>query len=274
MTKIATLMAVYHGDNPRDFRAAIDSILAQNLEESVVSRIYLAIDGPVPDPLNREIQEVERHLFKIVRQNENKGLANALNSLISLLNDEQFIFRMDADDISMATRYQSQLHYLNQNPEIDILGTDMFEFDPKHGTRRVTKFSRSPDEARNRLCWRVPVAHPTVCFRRHVFDCINGYPNVPHNEDIALWFLCAQQGYSFGNVPEPLYQFKVDEKFWNRRSIQKAFWEWRCYTLGGLELDGLSWKIFLPSLRLALRLSPKWLQRRAYESRIRRPIGK
>lgn len=273
MKKIATIMAVYHADDPSDFRTALDSVLAQQFTNPVESRIYLAVDGPVPEELEVELNNVEPLLHRLVRLDRNRGLAHALNSLISRLEDEEFVFRMDADDLSMPTRYQSQLEFFNRSPEIGILGTDMVEFDRVDGNQRTVSFSRDPEQARDWLHWRVPVAHPTVCFRRNVLNDVGGYPEVPYNEDIALWFRCAEQGYMFGNVPEPLYRFKIDERFWSRRSAEKAFWEWRCYTIGGMRLHGLSWKLFLPTVRLALRLSPKWLQKWAYGSSIRRPWG-
>ena len=270
MLKLATIMAVYDGDSPEGFRAAIDSVLNQKFSERVNSRVYLAVDGPVSEELEEQICSVEPQLHRVIRIMNNGGLANALNTLICHLEDEQFVFRMDADDLSLPTRYPCQLAYFAIGSNIDVLGTNIIEVDCRAKKRREVKFARNSREARERLGWRAPVAHPTVCFRRHVLNTTKGYPDVLYNEDIALWFRCAEFGFAFGNVQEALYEFTIDEGFWKRRSLQKAFGEWRCYVLGGLRIDGLSWKILLPTIRLILRLSPRWFQKWAYNSRLRR----
>lgn len=119
-------MAVYRGDDPIEFRAAVNSIVTQKFTAPVDSRIYLAVDGPVPEALSREIDSIEPELYRVVRIKVNGGLANALNTLIGELDDECFVFRMDADDRSEPERYQIQLDYLAKATKVDILGTDIF----------------------------------------------------------------------------------------------------------------------------------------------------
>lgn len=269
-TKVATLMAVYRGDDPQALAVAIESVLGQQYTDEVESRLYLAVDGPVPDGINRVISEREGRIYLIHRLKRNSGLAAALNALIKELSDEVFVFRMDADDRSHIRRYQVQLDYFGLHPAIDILGTDIVEVDTEKGTRRRISFCRGPDDALAKLCRGVPVAHPTVCFRRHVLDRVGGYPRSGTNEDIALWFRCAKEGFKFDNVNEPLLDFTVGPNFWSRRSISKAFTELHCYTTGIWAMDGVTWKYVYPMLRFLLRIAPRWLSRLMYGSALRR----
>lgn len=271
-TKVATLMAVYRGDDPLALAVAFESVLGQQFTEDVESRLYLAVDGPVPEVINREIAERSERIYRVHRLERNLGLAAALNSLIKELSEEEFVFRMDADDRSHIRRYQAQLDYFRLHPAIDILGTDIFEVDTVNGTRRRISYCRGPDDALARLCRGVPVAHPTVCFRRHVLDRVGGYPLSGTNEDIALWFRCAQEGFKFDNVNEPLLDFTVGPNFWSRRSIGKAFSELRCYTVGIWAINGITWKYLYPMLRFMLRIAPRWLARLIYGSAIRRLV--
>lgn len=267
--KIATIMSVYAGDNATQLRHAIESIVNQSFSEPVDSRIYLAIDGKISNELNSTIEDYRDKIHLVHQNNTNKGLAASLNTLISMLEDEEFIFRMDADDRSHADRYQSQLDYFKSFPEVDILGTDMVEVDMSNGSRRQVTFCKDPEDAISRLCMRVPVAHPTVCFRRHVIDRVGGYPLTGTNEDVALWFRCAKEGFKFDNVKKPLLDFSINHNFWKRRSYKKAFSELRCYTAGIWQLDGVTWKYVYPLARFAMRIAPNWLSRRLYNSKIR-----
>ena len=271
-TKIATLMAVYHGDDPQALATALESVLGQQFTDDVESRLYVAVDGPVQTDINRVISEYEKYIYRVYRLERNCGLAASLNALIKELGDEEFVFRMDADDRSHIRRYQAQLDYFRQHPAIDILGTDIVEVDIENGTRRLISFCRGPDDALARLCWRVPVAHPTVCFRRPVLDCVGGYPTSGTNEDIALWIHCAQKGFRFDNIHQPLLEFTICPNFWRRRSISKAVSEMRCYITGIWAMHGFTWKYVLPVLRFALRIAPQWLSRLVYGSSIRRPV--
>lgn len=262
-------MAVYRGDNPSGLEIALDSVLHQTFTDDVESRLYLAIDGPVTDEINQVVATRENQIHRILRLEQNRGLAAALNSLIKLLTDEVFVFRMDSDDRSHPTRFQTQLDYFKEHPDIDILGTDMIEIDTQSGTHRRVSFCSGPDDAIAKLCQRVPVAHPTVCFRRRVLDRVGGYPLAGTNEDIALWFRCAQEGFRFDNVKQPLLDFTINSKFWSRRSYKKAFSEFRCYAQGIWAMEGFTWKYIYPLARFSMRIAPSWLARKAYNSRFR-----
>lgn len=267
--RTGTLMAVYHGDCPQAVGAALDSVLQQRLAEGVESRLYIAIDGPVSADIESVIDARRASIHRIVRLPTNQGLATALNTLIASMEDELFVFRMDADDRSELHRYQAQLDHLLSHPDIDILGTDIVEVDKSTGETRRISFSRSHDQAMRELCRRVPVAHPTVCFRRRVLDRVGGYPTSGTNEDIALWFRCAREGFKFGNVHEPLLEFTIGPGFWRRRSMKKAFSELRCYVAGIWSTEGVTWRYVFPIARFVLRLAPSRLSRWAYASPLR-----
>lgn len=268
--KIATIMSVYRGDDPDDFLRSIESICDQKLPDSIQSRIYLAIDGPVSGEIMSAINSLKDKIYHIEKMRKNEGLSCALNRLIDQLQDEDYIFRMDSDDLSLEGRYISQIQFLESNPLIDIVGTDIIEFDRATNKARNVKFARTPEEAIKNICWRVPVAHPTVCFRRSAVSSIGHYPNVPQNEDIALWFKCLKLGLRFGNVPMALYQFKIDDRFWRRRSFAKAFYELRSYLLGIYSLYGFSFRMVLPMARFVFRLLPASIQRAGYDLNIRK----
>ncbi len=265
--RVATLMAVYRGDDPQYFQAALRSVLDQRFETPVISNIYLGVDGRLSPELDRVIELHRHRLHCVLRSDANLGLATTLNRLIAALDDEAFIFRMDADDISRPERYATQLRHMCAHPEVDILGTDIIEFDGR-SQRRIVTFARDPEQALQHLHLRVPVAHPSVCIRRRVLALTGGYPTTGTNEDVSLWFRCAALGLRFDNVHLPLLEFRITDAFWRRRSVAKAFSEWSCYAHGISSLHGaLNWRQVFPVLRLGLRLAPQSVSRWAYRRR-------
>ncbi|MBS0307073.1 MAG: glycosyltransferase [Proteobacteria bacterium] len=261
-------MAIYSRDEPASFERAMDSVLSQELPAGYVSRIYLGIDGPIPAALEAALQRYRERLHCISRSDANCGLAQTLNRLIRLREDEALFFRMDADDASLPGRFSAQIRYLEAHPEVDILGTAIIE-EGEDMAPRVVRFARSHEDAAARIARRVPVAHPTVCMRARVLDKLQGYPERRGNEDIALWFECLRAGLRFDNLAEPYLRFTVSPAFWKRRSLEKAFSEWRCYMQGIYRLTPWTWQYIYPMARLALRLSPTALVKRLYASSAR-----
>jgi hypothetical protein len=148
--------------------------------------------------------------------------------------------------------------------DVDILGTDIVEVDETTGSRRVIQFPAGSEDVILSIARRVPVAHPTACFRRRVLDHVGGYPLSPGNEDIALWFACLREGFRFDNVRQPLLEFRITEGFWARRSLRKAFRELGCYTRGIWATNRWTWRYAYPLARFAMRVAPQWASHLAY----------
>jgi len=69
------------------------------------------------------------------------------------------------------------------------------------------------------MLYRSPLAHPTVMFRRKVFQAGNRY-SVSHKimQDYELWSRLLQSGYVISNVPEYLLWFRMADGFFSRRA--------------------------------------------------------
>lgn len=269
MIYLAVFLAIYKNDDDELFDRAIQSIFDQNIPVGYEIRIYLGIDGPIGNNLERVIKKYEEKIYLIYRSNSNQGLAKTLNSLILNLESEAFIFRMDSDDFSLPNRFRNQLKFFKNHPDIDIVGTDIHEWDFESNIYRFVSYAFNHDDAFRKITRRVPVAHPTVCFRRSVFSVVDKYPEVRENEDIAMWFNCMKAGLRFGNVHKPLLIFSLNKSFWDRRSFPKALKEFKCYMRGIWMLYGFSWRYIFPILRLLLRISPTFLSKFLYKSRLR-----
>lgn len=264
--KLGVLISVYRAERPELFRRAILSVLEQRLNTNAEVRVYLGVDGPIPEELDRAIRDLEPELYKVMRFPQNRGLAHVLNDLIAAREDEDFFFRMDTDDASAADRFDKQLQYMLSRPSIDVLGTDILEVEEHTQDARVVHFADDPVAARRNIAMRVPVAHPTVCFRASVFDRVTGYPLTRLNEDVAMWFVCLQAGLAFDNVAEPLYEFRITDQFWSRRGLGKAWLEFKTYCSGLWALEGATWRYVFPVMRLGVRVIPASLQRIFYQS--------
>lgn len=224
-TNVAVIMSVYKSDNPGYLQLAIDSLLNQ----TITCHIYIYIDGSIPIELKQILDKYNNfHNFFIYASSINQGLACALNSLIEIVVTKgyNYIARMDSDDISRCQRIEKQVLFMNQFQDISVCGTFCSEF----GSSFSMKEKRVPlihEELVDYSIVRCPFIHPTVMFRRTIFDAGFRYPvDTKLTEDLAFWFVLLQNGFKFANIEEILLDYRLNElTLTRRRGIYKGISE-------------------------------------------------
>ena len=111
---ISVLMPVYNGE--KYLRDAIDSILNQTFTDYE----FLIINDGSNDLTDNIITSYKDARIKYIINYQNLGLIKSLNKGIRLAEGE-FIARMDADDISLPSRFEKQLRLFSKYPSIDIV---------------------------------------------------------------------------------------------------------------------------------------------------------
>lgn len=209
----------------------------------------------------------------IVPNKENLGLTKSLNKGIKVI-DGDFIARMDSDDISHPLRFERQVSYLTNHPDVAIVGGSIQEFNDNDNCLNVRHYPLNNDEVLKYIYKASPLAHPAVMMRKAIFD--NG---LSYNEryrttqDIALWFDAICNGYKIGNIRDVVLYFRRDDGVYERRSRRKAKNEFIIYIYGIYRLYGLfTWKYIYPFMRLGFRLMPKFIIKWIYEGKIRRTV--
>jgi len=126
--------------------------------------------------------------------------------------------RMDSDDICDAKRIETQIRYFEQHPDISVLGSWCIEFHSPGVPVYHKRLPVTPEDVPSFAVYRSPLAHPTVIFRRSVFDAGYRYdPSLPQMQDYDLWCRLVIGGYRIGNVPEYLLWYRMAENFYRRR---------------------------------------------------------
>lgn len=226
--KFSVLMSVYKNDNPEFLNQALKSIYDNQTVKP--DEIVIVIDGPIDKALEETITDFRKgkeNIVKIYPQSQNKGLGVALNVGINECTGD-YVFRMDSDDISLPNRFEKQIQYVKNHPEIDVLGAGISEF----------KFSTN-EKMRNRICpqnqdeiikmgkHRNPVNHVTVCAKRQSIIDAGNYQPLPYSEDYYLWIKMISKGYKFANLLEPLVYVRIGNGFTSRRGKKENINSWR-----------------------------------------------
>lgn len=211
--KISVVMAVYKNDKPEWLGEAIDSILNQTYK---ANEFIVVVDGPIPTKLNTTLESYNEKITTI-RLPQNKGLWNALNTGIKAAKND-LIARMDADDISLPNRFQTQAEEFETNPDLALLGAqiDEFESDSKDiASRRSVPLSQ--DEIVRFAKLRSPFNHPSVMYRRQAVLEVGGYSKLMRTEDYDLWVKLIMNKCIVKNMPDTLLLYRLNSGNMNRK---------------------------------------------------------
>lgn len=258
MCDFSILMSVYVNDNPTFLNLSLNSIFSQTLEPT---EVVLVKDGPLTLELNTIIKEYEEKYaqLKIVSLSVNMGLGLALNAGLKHCNYE-IIARIDADDICYPNRFEKQMAFMLDHPEISVLGSSVQEFNKTPGD--LNQFRELPTgsiELSKFSKFRNPINHPSVVFRKsHVLD-VGSYQSMLLFEDYYLWIRMQLKGYQIANLNEPLLHFRIGNDMVGRRSGYGYLKKEIAFLTKIKELGFLSNKDYIISIlcKSPLRLLPK-----------------
>lgn len=209
-------MSVYKNDSPNHFYESLQSIIKQTYRPK---EIVLVVDGPVSMEILRVINEFENQIeyFHTIRLNENVGLGNALRIGIENCKFE-LVARMDSDDVAVSDRFEKQLLYFQNNPDISIVGGQISEFiDRTDNIIGIRNCPITDPEIKEYIKRRCPFNHMTVMFNKeHVLN-VGNYVDWKFNEDYYLWLRMYLAGYKFYNLPDILVNVRVGNEMYSRR---------------------------------------------------------
>lgn len=269
----AVLMAVHSKDCAAWFAQAIESVFAQKSDDIEV-RLYLVVDGPIDHELQQVIDKSMPRIYRIEFQPESFGLSAALNVGIALLGDEDYVFRMDSDDIALPGRFAKQIKFMEQNPSVAVSGGSIVEFREGSDIGFVRTYPFKDFKAH--ICKGTILAHPAVVFRRGILlrYKYNESKKYRMNQDIELWFRMLESGdIRFGNLPDLLLLFRISDQSIKRRSRERATVELETYLRGIRAIHGLSIRMLFPVVRYISRMLPQAVIDKLYGSEVRRFVS-
>lgn len=216
--KYSVLMSLYKKEKPEYLRLAIDSMLNQTVPPD---EIVMVEDGPLTDELYAVLDEYP--MLHRVKNETNLGLGISLQKgLLATKND--VVARMDTDDITGISRCEKQLEFLNNNPDISVVGGQIEEFigSPDHiVAKRIVPLKDIELKEFNKK--RCPFNHMTVMFKKKDIIEAGSYQDWFWNEDYYLWIRLALAGKKFANLPDVLVLVRTGEDMYQRRGGIKYF---------------------------------------------------
>lgn len=267
MTDLAVIMSVYKNDKLKFLKESVQSILNQTFSKF---HYYLIFDGPVASEIDSYISSLKDNRIKLFRLERNGGLAGALNYLLDIVlkdPDYKIIARMDADDISVPTRFEKQYNFLSVDNDISCVGCWYQEIDESGKHLADRKLPTEHKALKKRYYTRTPFAHPSVMYKRQLIEKSGNYPtDTVLMEDNVLWGKALKQGLQFANIPEFLFKFRIDRDFYRRRSGLKYGWNFIRNRMNSFKMLGVPVQFYFFSVGSGLlRMLPSSLVKMFYQ---------
>ncbi len=203
MPKVSVVMSVYNA--AAYLPEAVQSVLAQTFSDFE----FLIIDDGSTDESPAILAGFTDSRIQIITQ-ENRGLIASLNRGIQTARG-QYIARMDADDLCRPDRFQLQVDYLDQHPEIALLGGSVTTMDEC----KKPLAPRVMFPATHAQIWRSigrrhwVFCHPAVMYRREAAIEVGLYNrDFAHAEDTEF-FARLMTRYHAANLPDVLLNYRL-----------------------------------------------------------------
>jgi glycosyltransferase involved in cell wall biosynthesis len=201
MARIDVLLPVY---NVESYVAeALASIQAQTLADIEI----VIVDDCSTDNTLRIVEGIARTdpRIRVIRTPHNFGLTAALNLGLDYCY-APFIARMDGDDIALPTRLEKQLRFLEENPDIALVGCATVAIDesgnPVPGLEISRKPSNDEDVAKTMLL-ASPCSHIWLA-RSGIYASLSKYRDMKCAEDYDFLLRALAAEYRISNLAEPL----------------------------------------------------------------------
>ncbi len=206
--KFSLLMSLYFKEDPIAYEQCLSSIVNQSL---LPDEVIIVHDGPI----GNELLKIEKSFInvlpiKIIKLFTNVGLGKALNEGLRYCTNE-YIARMDTDDICYKDRFKIQLRFMIKNSDIDICSSYISEFknnDPDD-IYAYRKLPISHNEISKYIKKRSPINHMAVIYKKEVIESIGGYKHLLYMEDYYLCLRLFLAGYKFANIPQILVNVRA-----------------------------------------------------------------
>ena len=212
----SVLMSVYIKEKAEYLEECLRSLENQTVK---ANEWIIVQDGPITDELKAVIEKykLRGNPIKDVILPENKGLGIALSHGILECSNE-IVARMDADDIAKENRFELQLKEFENDPNLDICGSHIIEFEGNKenvvAKRSVPLDDKSIKKYQKR---RDAFNHMTVMYKKSSVLKAGNYQSCLLMEDTLLWANMFISGAVAKNIDDYLVYARVGKDMFERR---------------------------------------------------------
>mgnify|MGYP003356746404 FL=1 len=209
--KLAVMLPAYNAEN--FLTECLESLLNQTFSDFCI----LAVNDASTDNTGNILEDyaAKDTRLRVYHFSENQGEPAVMQFIMDILKDMdmEYVARMDADDICVPHRFEKQVQYLDDHPEIDILGSNAVLFYDRQADKepKVSDLTLLDKDIKAHLSLaRRHMINPTTMWRHSSIKALAiNYAQTATAPDFHMWVQCALHKKTFANLPEPLLLYRL-----------------------------------------------------------------
>ncbi len=213
---ISVIMPIYNAEEY--LKESIESILSQSFKDF---EFVIVNDGSV-DSSKTIVESFDDDRIRFIDRHH-EGFAKTLNAAIKA-SKGRYLARIDSDDFAEVDRLKLQFEFMEQNPDVGILGAQGVLVDPEGKVVGDLKRPVSQDCLSKYIEYACPVIHSTYFVRKEVYEALEGYRDIPPVEDYDLLFRASELGYKIQNLPDQLVQYRINPTGMTLKNLQRSIY--------------------------------------------------
>ena len=211
MPRISVLIPLYN--TPENYlREAIESVLSQSFTDF---ELLLLNDSPDNTGLDAIVASYPDPRIRYMRNDKNLGISKSRNILLDQATGD-YLAIMDHDDVSLPTRFEKQVAFLDANPEVGVVSCQFANYT----TGTVSKKPIQDHDIKLELMRSCAISHSAATIRKSVLadNAIQYEERFSPAEDYGLWGRLISVT-KFHNIDEALFRYRLHDG--NTSKVQK-----------------------------------------------------
>lgn len=200
--KVSVLIPTYNVE--RFVEKAVRSIMQQtytNLEIIIVDDCSTDNTFTILEKLAKEDNRI-----KLYKNEVNKKIAETLNFALTQATGK-YIARMDGDDIADTTRIEILHNYLQENPDVKLVGSNLFSIDENDNILQEEIYPQGFETVKKVAIYASPISHHWLTYK-NVYEDV-GYYRMAGAEDYDFVLRLISNNIKIANIQENLYFLRI-----------------------------------------------------------------
>ncbi len=198
---VSVVMPVYNGE--QYMQQTMDSILSQTFPDF---EFLIVNDGSTDGTAVILDEYAAKDSRVVVVHQENRGKVATRNVLCALTRGK-YVAVTDSDDISFPKRLELEVAFMEDHPEVGVVGTWTDVIDQNGKVTKTLYHPQSSDFAAWLLYFRNPISHSSALIRRTAGEEVGWYRDFA-SDDYDLWSRISAR-HAIANIPKVLVQYRM-----------------------------------------------------------------
>lgn len=202
--KVSVVMPVYRPDH-RFLAEAIDSVLVQSMSEWEL----VIVEDPSEECGREVVASHSDPRIRYVLNESRTGLARQHNRAVAEAR-APLIARFDADDVCEPDRLATQAAFLEANPAIGVVSSQLTIIDSEGRAIGTRDYPLRHEDIVRAMHRYNPISGSNAMFRRCVVDAVGGWREGIDRpaQDYEWYSRVASRGFRFATLPQRLVRYR------------------------------------------------------------------